>query len=414
MKRLVALTVVVLSLSQIVSAEVLKNFKANGSLEVNAYNINNADFDKDLFDKISGVDTRLMLDINFDLNEDASSVVSLVKNNRQWGDDPENVNSIQSNIIIQQAYINLKGVMGMDHKVGRQYYGKPGDLVIYYGPQMWPYGFHIGAVSAIDSWVGSYKYTDWTFTGLLGKEANSNMGMGKNLSGLDINGKVDRFNLNAYYYYKVDNSVTPLADKLALFGFRANWDCQFVKGLNLGFEYDKNAGKDSNSNKYKGYAFKANAGYSLNLAGNLGFNGEYTYISGQDTSTDIKLFRPINIDYRPGIISNGFGVYNTYVTSIGTGIKVINLGVNWTPEKLNKLTIAFDYINTKVAEEYPDMKDTIGNEYDFTLTWKHSDNVSVKGYLAMLKPEKDNVINSGYGLKDDMETAIGTAFIVKF
>jgi hypothetical protein len=27
----------------------------------------------------------------------------------------------------------------MDHKLGRQFYGNPGDLVIYYGPKMWPY-----------------------------------------------------------------------------------------------------------------------------------------------------------------------------------------------------------------------------------------------------------------------------------
>ncbi len=406
MKKILSMVAAVAILSSVASAELLKNFKHTGSLEVNAYNVNNADFDKNTDDKSGDVDTRLMLDMSFDLNDDASAVVSVVKNNRQWGTAQEDANTIQTNLVFEQAYLNLKGVMGMDHKLGRQYYGKEGDMVIYFGPKGWPYPVKM-PVSALDAWIGTYKYDNWTFTGLLGKINRNTGNMGENISGIDIKTKINRFDLNAYYYYKVDNTVAP-ADKLGLFGLRANWECMFLKDLNLAAEYDKNIGKDKTYAKYKGYAYKLNADYKIDLAGKLGFMAEYTYISGQDSSPDKKVYTPINIDYRPGIIANGFGVPVIYTTAVGTGYKGIHLGANWTPSAMEKLNIAATYYNMKVAEKNPGMKDTLGNEVDLVATWKHSNNLSIKGYYAMLKPEKDNTVT------DDAYTALGAAFVLKF
>jgi len=444
MKKVISLLAVLAFFGSMANAELLKNFKYDGKLEVNGYNINNAkDFDSDKSDKYGDVDTRLMLNMGFDLNDDANAVVTIVKDNRQWGTESERINGdatndegILNNLYIDQAYLNLKGVVGMDHKVGRQFYGNPGDLVIYYGPKMWPYQITFGDVSAIDAWVGTYNYKDWTVTGIMGKEERVDDHMGKNLSGIDVKTKIDRFNLNAYYYYRVDNSNV---DMLGLLGFRANWDCRYVEGLNIGGEYDHNNGSkkqydlenDKYYHEYKGYAWKVNAEYKRDLAGKLGLKAEYAYLSGEKDGSDVKLYTPIAFDYRPGIISNGFGVSSNYLYSnygepdqaprIGTGMKVFNLGANWTPEKLNKLNIAFDYINSKVAEKIKaddpniSIKDTVGNEYDIVATWNHSDNVSVKGYYAMFKPEKDNVeVDSNNVKHDDMETAFGAAFVVKF
>jgi len=445
MKKLLTAVTAVAILSSVASAELLKNFKYNGSLEVNGYNINNADFDKNVSDKYGDVDTRLMLNMGFDLNDDANAVVTIVKDNRQWGTESERINGdatndegILNNLYIDQAYLNLKGVIGIDHKVGRQFYGNPGDLVIYYGPKMWPYQVKFGDVSAIDAWVGTYNYKDWTFTGILGKEFRETGNMGTNLSGLDVKTKIDRFNLNAYYYYNVDNSTTtPASDKLGLYGLRANWDCNYVEGLNIGGEYDQNDGSDENRAEYKGYAWKVNAGYTTDkLAGKLGLKAEYAYLSGENASTTTtRAYTPINNDYRPGIISDGFGLSKDYLLvdpndptkgpRIGTGAKVFKVGANWTPEKLSKLNIAFDYINAKVATQRSldnnlvsdsALKNTtLGNEYDFVATWNHSDNVSVKGYYAMFKPEKANVKEDDKKVKhDDMETALGAALVVKF
>jgi hypothetical protein len=417
MKKVISLLAVLAFFGSMANAELLKNFKYDGKLEVNGYNINNAkDFDSDKSDKYGDVDTRLMLNMGFDLNDDANAVVTIVKDNRkdnrQWGTESENANGIQDNLFFDQAYLNLKGVIGMDHKLGRQFYGNTGDLVIYYGPKMWPYQIKFGNVSAIDAWVGTYNYKDWTFTSIMGKEKRVNDEMGKNISGIDVKTKIDRFNLNAYYYYRVDNSTV---DMLGLLGFRANWDCKYVEGLHIGGEYDHNNGS-KNRGEYKGYAWKVNAEYKRDLAGKLGLKAEYAYLSGEKDGSDVKLYTPIATDYRPGIILNGFNLketnYSDIDNKIGTGRKYFISGINWTPEKLNKLNIAFDYINAKVAEENVNMDDTIGNEYDIVATWNHSDNVSVKGYYAMFKPEKHNV--SDTPKTDDMTTALGAAFVVKF
>jgi hypothetical protein len=423
MKKLVSILTAVAILTSVASAQILKNFKLDGSsLEINAYNLNNADFDDTKGDKKGDVDTRLILNMSFDLNDDANAVVTLVKNNRQWGTNSENLNKIQDNVNVEQAYLNLKGVLGMDHKLGRQFYGNPGDLVIYYGPKMWPYQVNIGDVDAIDAWVGTYNYKDWAFTGIMGKEVagSINDDMGTNLSGIDIKKKIDRFNLNAYYYYKVDNTNK---DHLGLYGFRANWECKYVEGLNLGAEYDHNLGSYYNTivspnryESYKGYAYKVNAGYTTDkVAGKLGLNAEYVYGSGDDddTDTDYKTYTSIADDYRPGIISGGNWINWNKYNYTGDGDKIIKLGLNWTPEKLNKLNLAFDYINFKAAEKETHMTaDTLGNEYDIVATWNHSDKISLKGYYAMFKPEKKNL--KGTNPTDDMETMLGAAFVVKF
>jgi len=415
MKKILAIVAAVTVVSSVASAQLLKNFKLHDSLlEVNAYNLNNADFNDNQGDKKGDVDTRLMLNMSFDLNDDANTVVTVVKNNRQWGDGqaPENLNALQNNIKVHQAYVNLKGVLGMDHKLGRQFYGDPGDLVIYYGPKMWPYQKYIGNVNAIDAFVPMYNYKDWAFTGIIGKEVNTPNDMGTNLSGIDIKKKIDRFNLNAYYYYKVDNTAK---DQLGLYGFRANWEFKYLEGLNLGLEYDRNAGSDSNYNKYKGYAYKVNAGYTTDkVAGKLGLNAEYAYLSGDNNTTDTnnKTYTSIADDYRPGIIVGGLWVNPLNYNYLGDGDKIIKLGLNWTPEKLNKLNLAFDYINFKAAKKTTGMtEDTFGNEYDIVATWNHSDKISLKGYYAMFKPEKKNLNVTNPG---DMETMLGGAFVIKF
>ncbi|NLI10803.1 MAG: porin [Elusimicrobia bacterium] len=425
MKKIIAIAAVMAFSASMASAELLKNFKYDGSVEVNAYNQNNGDFNKSSDDKTGDVDSRVMINASFDLNNDVNAVVSVVKNNRQYGDASEDANTIQNNLFFEQAYLNLKGVFGMDHKLGRQYYGKAGDLVIYYGPKMWPYPVSM-PVSAIDGWTGWYKTGNWDIHAIMANEYNDttlakSYDQDSRLSGINASTKIDRFNLNAYYYQKNDKeyssnylSLAPsdIKSYLGLFGVRANWESMFLKGLNLGLEYDMNTGKDKTTTAeadYKGYAYKVNADYAMDFMGKLGFNAEYVYLSGQDNSSDVKLFHPINSDYRPGIIGNGFGVLNAYVTAIGDGAKVMDFGVNWTPEKLNKLNLAVSYYNTKVAEKNPGMKDTIGNEYNLVASWNHSENVSVKGYYAMFTPEKDN--NGG---QDDAQTALGAAFVVKF
>ena len=423
MKKVISVLAVLAFIGSIANAELLKNFKYDGKLEINSWTDSN-DFDKDTNKKMSQTQTRLELNANFDLTQDVSANVSVIKNNRDYGAGSEDANTITTKLFFEQAYLNLKGVIGIDHKLGRQYYGNAGDMVIYYGPKMWPYNYDKTAtppvgltVNAIDGWTGWWKYDKWNLDvhAIIARDTDNKLGGVAPDKDIDIYGinaktKIDRFNLNAYAYEKIDktNGVNKFIF-IDVIGARVNWECKFVKGLNLGLEYDMNMGNDKNAaEEFKGYAYKANVDYTMDLMGKLGFDAEYVFNSGDDKPGDTKNeeWQAINDDYRPGIIlGGGFSA----LTSVGSGSKTYNIGVNWTPEKLNKLNLAAKYYDFSAAEKSGLTKVHLGTETDIVATWTHSDNVSVKGYYAMFAPEKKNNVTN-----HDAQTMLGAAFVVKF
>jgi len=341
----------------------------------------------------------------------------LEKNNRDYGTASEDANTITTNLFFEQAYLNLKGVIGIDHKLRRQYYGNAGDMVIYYGPKMWPYDNGL-TVNAIDGWTGWWKYDKWNLDvhAIIARNTDDTTGPDKDIDiyGINAKTKIDRFHLNAYAYEKIDksNGVNKFIFTDVI-GARANWECKFVKGLNLGLEYDINMGKDNSGTTkedLKGYAYKANVDYTMDLMGKLGFDAEYVFNSGDNKPTDTKNeeWQAINGDLRLGIIwGGGFDVLGAY----GSGLKAYDIGINWTPEKLNKLSLAAKYYDFSAAEKSGLTKVHLGTETDIVATWTHSDNVSVKGYYAMLTPEKKNLTA---GAPHDAQTMLGAAFVVKF
>jgi hypothetical protein len=419
MKKVIGMLAVVALANSMASAELLKNFKADGNIEVNAYNTNNMDFDKTTSDAKSFVDTRLMLNTGFDLNEDVNAVVSVVKNDRQYGSGAQNVtgaNGILDLVQFEQAYLNLKGVIGMDHKVGRQYYGNAGDMVIYYGPKMQPYISKM-PVTAIDGWTGWYKNGNWDVNAIVAKEkqgaTTTTRGLDDtNISGVNVKTKISRWNLNAYAYQKSDKASTKI-DQLNLVGVKGNWECMFVKNLNIGVEYDQDMGFSTTTvnHKYEGYAFKANVDYSMDLKGKLAFAGEYVLQSGDGNAnghSDLA-FHSISGDYRPGIIFggqwlNGAGFYT------GSGLNTYNLGANWTPDMLNKLNLAITYYDFSADKKLANSDKHLGYEGDVVATWTHSASVSVNGYYAMFKPEQNNFA----GKNHNTAQMFGTALNVKF
>ncbi len=421
MKKVIGMLAVVAFANSMASAELLKNFKADGQVDVHAYSVNNTDFNKGNSDKTANTDTRVMINAGFDLNEDVNAVVSVVKNNQQYGaaTRPESAQTILNQFFFQQAYLNLKNVFGIDHKLGRQYYGNAGDMVVYYGPATMPYTAKFApSIAAIDGWTGWYKFNvlnrDWNVNAIIAKQAMGTPYPSKDINVTGINAKtnVDRWNLNAYYYQKVDQTAAK-ADYLDIAGARANWECMFVKNLNIGLEYDMNMGRNRFlATDYKGYAYKANVDYSMDLKGKLAFSGEYAAQSGDKNLTDKndKAFQAINSDYRPGIIM-GSGFVGGAIWTAGTGLTNYNVGANWTPEKLNKLNVAAKYYNFANAEKNTAADKHLGNEIDAMATWTHSASVSVNGYYAMFSPEKKNL---GVGVKHDTENMMGANFNVKF
>ncbi len=97
-----------------------------------------------------------MVKSDWDLLDDVHAHVSLDKNDRTYGTAVsglgataglQNLNSIQTAVFVDEAYVKIDKLFGgLDTKLGRQYYGEPGDLVIYYGPKYQLYGMPITAL----------------------------------------------------------------------------------------------------------------------------------------------------------------------------------------------------------------------------------------------------------------------------
>jgi hypothetical protein len=417
----------------IANAELLKNFKYDGKIEVNAFQVKDTDYNKNAADKTNDVDTRVQINAGFDLTEDVDAVVSIVKNNEQYGDAGrgEDANTIMDNMFFEQAYLNLKGVLGFDHKLGRQYYGNEGDLIVYYGPQGWPYTSAMNR-NAIDGYTGWYKTGKWDFHGILAKDADTNLVGDNDEDIFGLNAKYDlmeEVKLTGYFYRYNEQSGTAFAgpaDHLDTFGVKA-------MGVFKGFEYNaevaKNMGKNNRlinnvggaaTNDYTGMAFLANAKYGMDLAGKITFMGEFAMGSGDDnvaaTDDEAASFYSPNSDYRPGILWGG-----SHLSVIGgaglSNLTTFNLGAMWNPSNAEKLTLGAKYFNfspteklTGTAKSY----DTYGNEFDLCANWQHNESVGLKAYYAMFMPDKDYAQRNSLTASDDSTEILGAAFSVKF
>ncbi|MEF3279462.1 MAG: alginate export family protein [Elusimicrobiota bacterium] len=407
MKKIIAAVTAIAIVYSVANAELLKNFKYDGKIEVNAYTTQNYyDHNSDGKDTTSDVDTRVQLNMGFDLNEDVRANVSIVKANRQYGDGSEHLNTLQNNLFVDQAYLDIKGVFGIDHKFGRQYYGNEGDLVIYYGPKGWPYQFNLSVpgannlgVTGVDGWTGYYKNGKLDLTAALFKLSNSNTGvedLDSDIAGLDAKYALnDNVTLGAYIYEKKDYNDTSRDDLTDVVGLKA-----FGKysGFDYYAEYAKNYGKVG-TDKLEGSAYLARLGYGMDLAGKIYFCGEYASLSGNDSPTKEEGFQSIAGDYRPGIIWGGD------ITTQTNDFKTWNLGVKWTPESINKLTAGAKYYN--FTDEING--DAIGNELDIALNWNHSDKLGITAYYAMFDYDEDIL-----GYDGDATKMLGAALNVKF
>lgn len=434
MKKLIATLALLVFAGNIASAELLKNFKWDGKIVVNAMATNNAgDADSDMKDKTSDVNAAVYLNAGFDLTEDVEAVVSAVKSNRQYGTNSETVAAATADgFNFEQAYLNLKGVLGFDHKIGRQYYGDEGSLVVYYGPQGWPYKYADNgnpfSTSGIDGYTGWYKNDKLSIHAVAFKATDTDDKVATaatdfNDEDLDIVGVVGKYDLMKLlnvgaYIYEVKQSSIPAADTvLNVIGVKADGK---VEELNLSYyaELSKNYGHDHENNQnFTGTAFLAGAKMDLDLVGKWSFSGELARGSGDKSSAKKNEgFKSINTDYRPGVIYSGvFG--NTGVENLTTW----NLGAKWQTPMFEKLTLSgklyhFGYNEKVTSSVNTQTTDTIGNELDLGAKWQHNENVALKAYYAAFIPTSKY---AKYALdsataNDDMVTTIGAAVSVKF
>ena len=363
-----------------------------------------------------------MFGMNFDLNDDVNAQVTFAKYNRPWADQAgagvqseENIDNITANVDIAEAYINLKGILNAEHKVGRQFHGTPGDIVIYYGPS----GMNIVsyAVKAIDAWTGVWKYDKLEITGLMGKVFDKSASA---MSDTDVYGLTASYDLgneflnpSAYVYQKDDRSVLAnIARKGNVLGVKATG--KFM-GFNYKGEYAMNSGSDKvttpgTSIEYNGNAIKLNADYDLDAGfGKFTFTGEFGRGTGDKTTTATKDedFMAVNNNYAPGLLFSGVGVGATN-TGLGN-LTTYNVGAKLVPNKWDgKLNLCVKMFSFKYTEA---TADKIGTELDLTATWNHSEDVALRLALASFSPDQDF---AGVGAKTDAKTLLGFDVNVKF
>lgn len=440
MKKVIGMLAVVAFASSMASAELLKNFKYNGSIEVNMRDINNGDFNKKLYDNSDNTRTRVMIGANFDLADDVSAQVTAVKNARNYGNASQSVSGgTIDTFFFEEAYLNLKGVLSLDHKVGRQYYGNPGDLVIYFGPSMQPY-MNTLPVSGLDGWTGWYGKDKLSVHGIMAKRGKANsviLGTDQDIRG--IVGKYDLMEeakIGAFLYEFKTNKTAAVgpADILKVYGVKANG--KFM-GFGYNAEMDFNGGRNNTgvvatgyagatpNNKYSGSAFLANVDYGYDFMGKWKFMGEYLMTSGEKntgtapTDKKVKAFMAVNTDYRPGLVIGA----ETGVPS-ADNTTVWNLGATYTPEKLEKLTGAaklyhFAYTEKQTSANTLHTATTIGDELDLSATWTHSPAVSLMASYGVFSPNKKwlkQMINATATqvVKTDAWTRMGLDLMVKF
>jgi len=451
MKKLLGMT---LALAMFVpagaNAELLKNFKVSGNLDIqttSARNVRDFVTRADTFpanpatqatgennDRLGHANTRVIVKMDWDLLDDVHSRVTLVKgawNNdsnagaRSYGQASQSVQTLIDKTFIEEANVKIDKVMDLlDLTAGRQFYGEEGDLIVYYGPRD-NYGLRVDALDAFRAdWNGEHM----SVTGIAGKTLDSNVTTVENTTAVvaaDLRGVVvsckmhEMIKPSLYIYNAVQHAVGSLGSVL---GKNTNLWVAGVKakftagGLTASAELAKNFGEDrttaQNSN-FKGYAVLGKAAFKLDLQdlGAITPWGEFGWGTGDSNGVYAgnRTFQAINTDYRPGGIYGRFdngsavplgGAVGTFgASSNGLANRLITgLGVKVTPAAVAKLTVgaaywkyAFDRLadngTTPAQSALPSRNSrNIGSEFDVTAEWKHSENVSFKGMAGSFLP----------------------------
>lgn len=403
MKKLLGMTI---ALAMIVpagaNAELLKNFKLSGNLDIQTTSARNVtDFvtrptgvgaspaASPNNDRIGHATTRIILKMDWDLLDDVHSRVTLVKGAsggpgnggtaRTYGTPgaagvvgAQSLNTAQDNTIIQEANVKIDKVFdALDLTAGRQFYGEEGDLVAFYGPKD-NFGLN---VSAIDMFRADWNGEHMSITGIAGKESNPvandvTGGAAVDLRGVVLSCKMhEMVKPSLYVYNKVTHGVPAglVAGKntnLWVAGLKAKLTSG---GLTASIEAAKNFGEDratDPTSNFKGWALLLKTAYKLDLSdvGMITPWGEIGKGSGDNNGSYAGNgnFQAIATDYRPGAIYGRFD--NTSSQVLGNGLATFDgssnglsnrviwgLGVKVTPSAVNKLTVGAQFYHYEFA-----------------------------------------------------------------
>lgn len=419
-------------------AEILKNLKVTGSLDLQATAGQNVtDFSTHPGatannDRLGSAQLLTIVNAGWDLLDDVHAMVSLAKNDRDWGTSGGNTHGNGQSqdltngagtalgaIYVDQAYFKVDKVFGaLDTTLGRQFYGDQGDMVVYYGPRVGILGMPVDAIDAARfDWSNDMLGATAIVGKITGSAVNTVNQADKDLRGLNVMLKGhENMGLGAYLYNQVTHAtggsgVSPagLNDFLWIAGLKGKLSAgpAWLSG-ELAKDFGQNRTATTGAT-YTGWAFKADAGMKADLAsfGSVGPWGEFDYGTGQGdaTSSHNNQFTAINGDFRAGDIYTRFnslaaeslasgGTLGTTLSNdkIGSGgsntlaNRVIwGVGVKLNPSMWQKLGANVAYWDYRMqtspftangGNAVLAGNKHIGSEADLDLTWKHSENVS--------------------------------------
>jgi hypothetical protein len=476
------------------SAEILKNLKVSGSIDFQTTSARNVlDFSTNAEpagaagaannDRFNAGLTRVLVNLDWDLLDDVHSQVTLRKNDRAWasvgavaGAQPAGTNQnlftagagAANSIAIQRANISIDKLFGsFDTTIGRQYYGEPGDLVIYFGPKD-TYGLFVTAIDAVRMEAAN----DWaTFSGMAGttaRTAASIVAAGQNntnVKGFDVGWKNLPVKLNTYVWNRTIQAAGGLgvhATNATAFAASGVNDNLYVYGLKLrgeagggwvGFDFAQNAGDDRTtlagtactgtecaaaSSKYTGRAVLVDFGYNFDVAnmGGLTAWGNFGWGTGRSSNLENRneTFTAIASDYRPGVLNRRFAgtaAAGVATANLGAGMSanagvgtnglgnrvVLGTGMNFTPANHEQLTLGASIWSfrfqrgtfTSVTGPVAAGNKNIGTEIGLTADWRHSDNVNLGMGWATFQPGgfiKESIKSAAPGIQEGDNPAI--------
>lgn len=365
MKKLLglALTLALVIPSGPASAELFKNMKAMGGVDVQGTSARNiVDFQTRPkpttggagaaattgHDHIGTTATRVWAGLGWDLLDDVHAKVTLRKNDRSWGTVGGAATSqqaggsqawgiagatgVEANTFLNEAYVKIDKMMGhLDTTWGRQFWGEPGDLIAFWGPKN-VYGLFVTAIDALSASASN----DWmNFQGIAGKIAGAGTAIGAvnggdtDVQGIDIGWKMLPVKVNTFLWHRQIRNVGGLGvapsnaaagginDNLYLYGAR-------VRGEAMGGWFTATAALNSGSNRaagtatgipspsanYIGKGILLDAGYRMDVADIGGFTPWFTWGWGSGrhntASNHNENFTTIAPDFRPGVIYGRF------------------------------------------------------------------------------------------------------------
>ncbi|OGS40817.1 MAG: hypothetical protein A2506_06005 [Elusimicrobia bacterium RIFOXYD12_FULL_66_9] len=410
------------------NAELLKNLKVGGQLDVQTTSAENVADQVTRgagnHDHIGSAYSRAMLKIDWDLLDDVHARLSIVKGAgnlgtgpRIYGNGSESVQTAAlTTTFVSEANVKIDKLFGFtDLTLGRQYFGEAGDLIVYYGPRD-NYGM---SVTALDAGRFDWNGESVSVTGVVGKVDTAGTNTLAPADGaVDLRGLVVSCNKNEnvkgslYVYNALTHNTGDIGaangknTNLYVFGLKSKFT---FGGLMASAELAKNMGEDrSTANEhenFKGYALLAKVAYKADLQDVGAFTpwGEFGYGTGDSAAgtkgNGNRFFQSINSDYRPGGIYGRFdrnasyqlGNSNVFSSNGLTNRIIWGFGFKATPAALDKLTMGLAFykynFHTRVQDHNTpgtNVADSrsIGSEYDLTTEWKHSENVSIKGTLG--------------------------------